>query len=343
MADSNINLAGYNNFGNTGIIGNNVEPGIAKAALAIPYGTVIPPSAFVSQAALLTYLTAAGHGTNADLRPNRYFLFAILDTFEDKTKAMGSTDTGLYQFDTIKFNTKFSFRALVNKANHQEMLSFDNSQNSYAWLILDDKGNIWGTQDLAGSGGIALYTSLSTRVDDWKQPTTKDGLGSYMFTLQFSNRAQFNENFAIFQANLDPASLPGLKNAVMNDVSAVLGTPLTITTTTDIVCIMKAGQNSIDLAQYYQAQLTKACFVATNLTLGTTLTISTLNKGTIVVMGQSYSYLWFILSAAPIVGNLVQIALAAPSAVNAIVTNFNSVTEITQTGIDGKNAAVHIF
>lgn len=345
--NSNLNLASYGIYGNTGAIPQNIEPGIAKAVALVPKGTIIPASAFVSQAALLTYLMASAHGFLADNRISRFFILNNLDTFEDKTKAMGSTDTGLSQFDTIKFNTKYTFRALTNKANHQEMLSFDNSTR-YDCYIWDALTNIWCQQDPAGSGGALALSIEQIRIMDFKPATTKDGLNSYDIAIQFANRNQFNENFGIFNTGINSDAINGLMNAVATDVSATLGTPLTITTTTDIVITLKAGQGSIDLASaaFYQTYFTtanKAMLVVTNLTLGTTLTISTLTAGTIVVAGQTYNYLWLVLSAAPTVTNVVQVALAAPSVVNAIVPNFNAVTEIAAYGVNGQNAAVHIF
>ena len=65
--------------------------------------------------------------------------------------------------------------------------------------------------------------------------------------------------------------------------------------------------------------------------------------GTIVNAGQTYYYGKFVLSAAPTATNVVQISLAAPSVVNAVIPNFNVVVEIPSPGVDGANACCHTF
>lgn len=343
MTNSNLNLSQYNIFGNTGGVITNVEPGIPRALVLAPIGTLISAATMDSQQAFYTYVNGATtSGTIADIRRNRMFAFIGLDTFSDETKKMANVDTGLDQFDTVKFNTKYKFRYITNKANHQEALKFDNSQGQYCAFIVDTNGNWWGAQDPAGSGGMVGYNIAQIRVMDFEAYTTKD-FNQYWMTIQFASRAQFNENFGIYAANIDPTTLLGLTNSVLLDVSATLGTPLSITTTTDIVCIMKSGGGSVDMVQYYLSLFTIGMFTAKNLTLGTTLTISSMTQNSVIVSGQTYYYLWFILSAAPTVGNMVQISLAAPSVTNAVIPKFDSVTEIVNPLVNGANAAVHTF
>lgn len=340
---SNVDLAQVGIWGNTGNIFQNIEPAIPKAVVLVPKGYTIPATAFTSQSAFLTYLNSSLHGPVADNRKNRWFFLENLDDFKEETKAQATLDTGLNQFMIQKFNPKYSFRYLSNKANHQELMKFQNSQNLYDVYIWDANTNIWGQADATtGGGGMTAYTLQQINVMDWKPADVKD-MNQYYFSIQLKNRIETNENFAIWTTGVDSDNVAGLMNAVMTDVSSVLGTPLSIVTTTTVVAIMKAGQNSIDLAQYYQGVLTKDCFIATDLTSGATLTISTLTQGTIVVASQTYNYLTFVLSAAPTTGHLVQIALRAPSVVNAIIPNFNAVTEIVQVGVDSANACVHTF
>ena len=340
---SNVDLAQVGVWGNTGNIFQNIEPAIPKAVVLVPKSYTIPATAFVSQSAFLTYLESSSHGTLADNRKDRWFFLQNLDDFKEETKAQATLDTGLNQFMIQKFNPKYSFRYLSNKANHQELMQFQNSQNLYDIYIWDANTNIWGQADsTTGGGGMTAFTLQQINIMDWKPADVKD-MNQYYFSVQLKNRLETNNNFAIWTTGVDSDNVAGLMNAVMTDVSTTLGTPLSIVTTTSAVGIMKAGQNSIDLAGYYQGTLTKDCFIAKNLTTGTTLTISTLTQGTIVVANQTYNYLWFILSAAPTAGNVVQFSLRAPSVVNAIVPDFNAVTEITAVGVDGSNALVHTF
>jgi len=340
---SNVNLANVGIYGNTGNVPVNLEPGIPKAVALVPKGTIIPAANLVSPAALYTYIqTAPAQGFIADSRASRWFAFIDLDDFKDETKAMASIDTGLNQLDITKFNTKFSFRYLSNNANFIEALAFDNAQNFFDCYIIDSLGQIWGRVDPNGNGGLASYSLQQIRVKDAMRPTVKD-INQYVITFQFKNRIQFNENFKIYNGGLDADGITMLQNGVLKDISSIVGTALSITTTTTIVCELKSGQDSQDVFAAYGSSLTAGCFIAKDLTAGTTLTISTFTSGTVVVAGQAYNYGKFVLSAAPTSTHLVQIALAAPSVVNAIVPNFNIVTEIAQAGVDGANAAVHTF
>lgn len=340
---SNVNVGLTQNYGNTGLVTTNIEPGIPKAVVLVPKQTIIPAAEMVSQSTFLNYLnTASAQGLIADSRANRWFALIDLDTFEDKTKAPANVDTGLYQFDHTKFNTKFSFRYMANKANHQELLNFQNT-NAYDCYIIDAAGNVWGRMDSTGSGGLMSYYIKQLFIMDFKPATVKD-LNVYDLSIQFGNRLQFNEQFAIYQAGIDPDSLVGLENAVLTDVSSTLGTPLSITTTTDVVLVIKTGVGSEDVVSVYGSSLTASCFVATDLTSGTVLTAPAIHgTGTIIVSNQTYNYVWLRHGTAPTATHKVQYTLAAPSVVNAIIPNFNMVSEIVQSGVNGANAAVHTF
>ena len=340
---SNVNLANTNNTANTGVIVQNVEPQIPKAVILVPLGTIIPAATLASQSAVYTYVNAASaQGTIADTRTTRWFALTGLDDFKDETKKNNTVDTGLNQFDITKFDTKVSFRYLTNKQNFQELLKLINT-NGYAVYIVDSAGNLWGRKDPTGAGGLAPYSLLQLFVMDWIMADVKD-FNQYRFSMQFKNRGQFNEDFAIYQAGLDSDSLVGLGNAVATDVSAVAGTPLAIVTTTDVVLTLKAGNGSQDLALAYQGLFTSACFVATDLTSGTVLTAPAVHgQGTIIIASITYNYVWLRHGTAPTTTHQVQYTLAAPSVVNAVIPNFDYVTEIAQFGVNGANAAVHTF
>jgi len=338
-AGTNVNLNTVGIYGNTGRI-PAVNLGIISAVVLVPAGTTIPASAMVSQAAFQTYI--AGKFIN-DTRSSRWFAFTSLDKFTDETKKTASEDTGRYQLDVFSFPSKFSFRYMQGIGNFVEATKFQNCQGQYDYFFVDTSGVWWGTADTTGAGGLSCYTNQQFYIPNW-MPRTVSTDAQFFVNVSLANQTQINGNFRYYEANSTPDAFVMLENAILTDVSSALGTPLTITTTTDIVFTVKYGQDSRDFVKDYQASITKACFIASNLTLGTTLTISSITMGNIVVAGQSYFYVWAILSAAPTSGNVVQIKMAAPSVVNGIITSLpNVVCEIIDPSANAANAAVHTF
>ena len=344
---SNVNLANVNIYGNTGNVPVNLEPGIPKAVALVPKGTIIPAANLVSPAALYTYIqTASAQGFIADSRANRWFAFIDLDDFKDETKAMASIDTGLNQLDITKFNTKFSFRYLANNANFIEALAFDNTQNFFDCFIVDSLGQIWGRTDPNGNGGLGSFSLQQIRVKDAMRPTVKD-ISQYTISFQFKNRIQFNENFKIYNAGLDSDGIVMSQNGILKDISSIVGTALGITTTTTMVVELKSGQDSQDVFAAYGAAIQAAgvtFFTNSDLTApATTWTIASITFKTVVVASQVYNCMVVVFSSAPTATHKIQLAIAAPSVVNALIPNFNIVTELVQVGVDSANAAVHTF
>lgn len=347
MADSNLNLAQPTNFGNLGNLkGNTLTRGIPKAYIPVPKGTIIPAASLASQAAFYAWLqTAATTGLIADSRSNRSFIFNNIDSFKDDTKTMGTVDTGLKQFQGTRYDTKHTFRYLQSYANYIEATSFNNCQNQYDMFILDSNTNLWATPDPAGTGGALALSLAQFIVEDAKAPDDKDPLGVYMISVQFDDRRQLNPASRMFATGLSADALTGLVNAQLSDESATLGTPLSIVTTTDMVITAKAGIQSYDIGspQAFGSALTAAFFVGKNLSTGAAYTTTIQGQGSIIVGGQTYWYYWLRLSATPASTNIVQVSLAAPSVTNAIIPNFNTVSEQVQVGANGVNCAVKTF
>lgn len=336
---SNVNLNTALNTGNTGTAKSSVNRSIPTAVVMVPAGTVVPPSALVSQSAFATYINAK---FIADDRTTRWFALQNLDKFTDATKAKSTEDTGIYQFDVFKFSPKFSFRYMMNFSNFVEALQFNGCQGFYDYFFFDASGNFIGAKDIAGgTQGMRAITNAQMFVEDMGfHTTTNDNM--YMFTTTCADRSQLNENSAIYQANYPVGGITMLQNANLFDVSDIV-VPAAPTTT--ISFTIKSGQDSYDVVKNYLSSLTAACFVATNLTVGGTAisaTPSSITTGSSVVSGQTIYWVKSVLSAAPTAGNIVRIALAAPSVVNAIITGLN-LESLANNNVNGANCCIHTF
>lgn len=346
-AASNLMLstgAGFYNFGNSKQAG--LKRGIPRCYILVPKGTVIPASAFVSQAAFYTYLTASAQGLIADARSNRWFRINKIDTFKDETKKMATVDTGLDQYAGTEYNTKHSFRVpIASQADVIEYKQLDGCEDYSDVIILDTKGQVWYTKDPAGTNGAAALTLAQWKTADFESPDDKDALGVAMFSVQFADRLQLNRNMGLYAAGLSPDNLPGLVNAIITDYTDILGAPLSYVSTTDMIVGVKAADNSYDLVAIYGAVFTAACFVFSNLTGGVVFGTQPLlhGHGAITVGGQAYNYLWFRFGTAPATLQ-VECAFAANSVITpSIIPNFFTVTERVQLGVNGANNGVLQF
>lgn len=324
---NNDNLNGYVNVGNTGYIPAFVEPGIPVALVLAPKGTIIPASAMASQSAFATYVNAK---FTADARSGRWYALTKLDKFEDKTKDTSTEDTGIFNLSIYSFPKKFSFRYMQNMGNYIEMTRFNNWGGDI--FIIDSNGNWWNTYDSTGAKAFSL-TQLF--VPSHKPQTTTTG-NQYMVECTLTDVAQMEQNFKIYQANYNASNITMLQNLVFTDLTATLGTPLSITATTTAVLGIKFGQDSLDFIEQYASVLTNACIVAFNTTTSAAATISTSTFSTITVAGQVYWYVKCVLAVAPTASDVVRFMSAAPSVVNGVIANSNVVTEIP-------NAALHTF
>ncbi len=334
---TNLNLNNVAATGNTGAIaqgaGAYLEPGLIRALVLVPVSdSSIPATAMVSQEAFATYVNAK---FLSDTRQSRWFMFANLDGFKDDTKKSSNEDTGVYQTNVFKYAPKYGFRYMTGFGNFQEALQFNNCQGDYNFYWLDSNGAWNGWADLNGDGSLNAYTLYQLWVNDIGRTTDKT-LNQYMIDVQAKNRMQYNEQFAYFAANTDFDAVAMLQNVWLTDVSSVLGTPLAIDTTTDVVLTAKFNQYASDFVEAYESALTAACFTAYNLTTGAALTVASAVFGEIVVSGQDYFYAAITLSAAPTATDVVRYSLAAPSVVNGVIPNANVVCE-------KPNAALHTF
>jgi len=338
MAQTNVNLNPIIQIGNTGAISTYLEPGLIRGIAMVPTGTTIPAAQMVNPSTFATYVNGK---FIADSRPSRWFGFMNLDAFEDQTKDASNEDTGVLQTEVFKYAPKYQFRYMSNWGNYQEMLSFNNTQQ-YDYFFIDSNGSWLGCVDPTGAGGLKAFSRYQFFVKDAKRATDKTA-NQYMLTVQGKNRAQYNEGARYYAANYDIDSVAMLQNVVMQDVSSVLGTPLSITTTTTAVVTAKFGDDSADFIQTYVSALTAGCFKAYNLTTASAASIASITCGSIVVSNQTYWYAKIVLSSAPTSGDVVQFTLQAPSVVNGIIPNCNVVVEIGSLTQNGFNAAVHTF
>lgn len=335
---SNVNLNNINNSGNTGRI-PTTNMGIISAIVLVPAGFTIPASDMVDNATFATFVN--GKFVNDD-RSQQWFAMTNLDKFTDDTKKTSKEDTGIYQLSIYSFPANFSFRYMQSVTNFLEALQFQNCQGSYDFFFIDTNGTWWGTYDTTGAGGLAPFTNQQFFIPNW-MPKTVSTDAQFFIEITLASQKQFNANLKYYEANTVTTSIQMLENAVLSDISSVVGSALGITTTTDIVITAKMGQDSQDIIQKYSGSLTKACFVAKDLTAGTTLTISSMTFGLVVVAGQAYYYGWAILSAAPTSGHKVQVSTASAATVAGIVPSLHCTTVIVTPGADGQNAAVHTF
>jgi hypothetical protein len=339
MGASNVNLNTVGISGNLGKI-PVANLGIPVAIVMVPVNTVIPATSMTDNATFATYVN--GNFIN-DTRSSQWFALTNLDKFSDETKKTASEDTGIYQFDIYSFPAKFMFRYMQGIANYIEMTQFRNCQGKFDIFVIDSNGTWWGTYD--STGGLAAYSLAQLFVPNWN-PKTVSTDSAFFVTITLAAVKQMNDNFKFYEANYTSSSIAMLENVVLTDVSATIGASLAAwDTTTDMVVIAKYGQDTQDLINDYGTVLTKACFVATDLNTSATLTISTMTFGTIVSGGQTYNYGYAVLSAAPTTTHKVQIAMAAPSVVNGIVTAKPNVvnTPNNLAGTNGQYCAVKTF
>lgn len=337
-AGTNLNYNGTQQSFNAGTIGTFPELGVITAVVLAPKGSVIPAANMVSQSAFATYVNAKFIN---DTYSSRWFALTNLDKFEDATKAPNDEDTGRYQLTTYTFPPKLKFRYMQGMGNFIELTKISNLQG-YDCFFIDDFGNWHGTQDITGGTlGLAGYNVTQLFVPNRVFKTTSTG-NQYMFTISLSDPTQSNGAFKYYQANTQTDAIVMLQNAVMQDISDIIPPAVT---TTSVTFTIKGGQDSYDVVKAYLSSLTAACFVATNLTSGGTViaaTPSSITTGTNVVSGQTYYWVKAVLSAAPTAGNVVRIALAAPSVVNAIIPNFN-MESLALDNVNGQNCCIHTF
>ena len=338
---SNTNLNNLGGGGNTGRVSTkNVPFGIPRAIVLAPVGTVIPQSAMVSKAAFLTYVAAA---LINNVPSQRWQIFNNLDKFTDNTPKPAEEKTGIYNRRIYKFPPEYQWRYLANVYNFIEALSFDGCEYLYQAILLDDFGTAMGTIDPAGTEGLAFRSLTQFFVEDIMLKTVSSDT-QLSIVANFASRADNNDNLKFYEAGINPMALVGLMNLWLEDVSATVQ-PTGYTSTTDFVITAKAGQGAIDWFATYGSTVTAACFIATDLTTGATLTISSVSFFTMSVAGQTYNVVMGVLSAAPTATHVVQIKLATPSAVNVVIPNANVVCEILNPAVNGQggNSACKTF
>jgi hypothetical protein len=340
MSNVNLNLVG--GFGQTGRINVPSRFDTPVAILLAPKGTVIPAAQMVDATTLTTYIQQKLINDSDALR---WYLFGNLDKFTEGTKAAATEDTGIYQKRVFKFAPEYSFRYLANVYNFIEALKFDGCEYAYDAILIDKTGTLQGTYDTSGGGGLQFRALTQFFVDDIKLKTPNSDTALTLY-VTFADRTENNDNLNFFETGgvLNPAKLAGLLNLWLTDVSATVQ-PTGYDATKCFVITAKAGQGAIDWFQTYGSSVTAACFIATDLNTGSTLTISSVAPFTMIVADQTYNVIMGTLSAAPTATHKVQVKLAAPSVINGVITGADVVCEIINPNVNGigGNSAVKTF
>ena len=161
----------------------------------------------INQSTFNTYLSAR---LLNNVRGGRWYALTQIDQFKDDTKAPSKEDTGIFNRVVFQYATLWSARYLQDFGNFQELLEFDECQNEYGLFVVDSSGNIGGTIDPAGTNGLMALSMNQFKVMNIKRRDTKTA-NIYMIDIQFTNATQFNQNYAAYVANINPANLVGLQ------------------------------------------------------------------------------------------------------------------------------------
>ena len=336
--ETNVNLNQQLATGQTGAITSSLQPGLIKFAVLVPAGTTIPAASCTDPVTFASYVKGFLQNNSYG---SQWFGVGPLSEFKDATEADSIWKTAPYSIAVFQYPHNYQFNYLSTVENFVEITQFQNWQGDY--FFIDWKGQWWGALDTTGAGGLKACQNQQFWVGNRKPMTDKTG-EMYPLLFQFGSVADTNQNFKMYAAGYTQ-NPPGFQNVVLQDQSSVLGTPLSITTTTTMVVCGKIGQDSLDLMKTFGASIAAnpTALVATDLTSGATLTISTITNGLIVVSSQQYYYLKIVLSAPPTATHQVQITLASPSVVLPLIPALNGVVAIPYAGVNGANAAVKTF
>lgn len=340
QTDSNVNLNQQLGVSQTGPISSSLQPGLLKYALLCPKGTIIPAASLTDPTTIATYLKGV---LQNNVYSSQWFSIGPLSEYKDATEADSVWKTAPYNIVVYQYPHNYSFNALVTLENFVEMTGLSNWGGDY--YFIDWKGQIWGAADPTGLGGLASFDNQQFFVGNRKPMTDKTG-EMYPVMFQFGSVADTNAKFKLVAANYTQ-NPPGLQNAIITDVSSVIGTALggAYVSTTDQVIIIKGGQDSIDLVKNYGAQIVAnlTVLVGTDLNTAGALTIASATTGLITPATQGYWYIVVRYSGAVTSTHKAQLALAAPSVILPLIANFNYVTAIPQPGVNGANAGVKTF
>jgi len=272
-----------------------------------------------------------------------------IDDLKNSTKKTATDDTGTYQVQVTAFPQKWDFvvRGTQNNLTNYQQMALMSNMTGYCFYWVDESGN-WFGAPYSSIGSMVGYSLQQFFVDAWNF-AMPDKTAKYNGSISFLSANEWIYSSYFPCPSLNANALLGLQNVTLAQPPSAAITAMiaaqTGSATTDIAVIGKLGGGAYSVTDFFQTYgsvLTKACFVATNLTLGTTLTISSMVFSSIVVSGVPYYYGYAVLSSAPTAGNVVQLALAAPATVQGIIATW-VVTEIVQLGTDASNATVKTF
>jgi len=344
--DSNVNLNQTIATGQTGLIASSITPQLIKAVVLVPKGTRIPAADMVSQSAFMTYVNGLFQANGPYPNSSQWFCLTPLSDFKNATEKDSVWKTAPYNINVFQYPHCYGFNYLSSVENFVEVTSFNNCQGAKDYFLIDFGGNWHGTLDTSGAGGLQAFNNQQFWVGN-REPATDKAGEIYPIMLQLGSALETNGSVKFFQAGYDPSSIPMLQNAIITDVSSVIGSALgaIYTAATDQVIIIKGGQDSQDLVKAYGALIVAnlTTLVSTDLNTSGHPTIASATTGLIVVASQPYYYIDVTYSAAPTTTHKVQLAFANPSVVLPLIPALNYVTAIVQPGVNAANAGVKTF
>lgn len=343
---SNVDLNLNNAWFNTGAVKNGLKPTKPTTILFVPSGFSFSAADMLTSS---SFTTAVNSLTTNATRSQRGFAIMSIDDLKNSTKKTATDDTGTYQLQVTQYPQKWDFivrGTQDNYANYQQMAMMSNMQG-YGFYFIDASGNVFGAP-YATDGSLPCFSLQQFFVESW-DVAMPDKTAHYPASISFLSAQEFIYAGYYACPTLNANALIGLQNVTLYQppsaaVTAII-TANSGSATTDIAVIGKMGggqYSTTDFFKEYGTLLTKACFVAKDLTAGTTLTISSMVFSSIVVSGIPYYYGYAVLSAAPTSGHVVQLSLASPATVQGIIATW-VVTEVVQLGTDGSNCCVKTF
>lgn len=308
-----INNANCNITGNTGAPVCDVEVGVIRYLIFIPKGFVIPAASTVSVATFATYIKAAmQQGARSGTTP-RFFITPELVEFTDATEK-----TVMEKRDNFSKPVSFppymwGWLMETKLCLFKKWRAFQNQQNQYDVLTVDENGVITGTIDPAGTTGMAGVSLYALYFPDFAQKTVQKA-AAYSINIGLVDNRQIIENRVSIAAGLTTPP-PGL-------VDVDFGTLVT-TTASHLKVTGTFGCNGSDLGYYSASLAAVGAWVFTDNGSPATPTAA----AWVPAVGTTQGYYDFTFSAPFTTAHVVTSALAAPSVLLAISSTLNIISE----------------
>lgn len=329
MAYSNINQNLVQSTGNTGLCQYGFDHTVINGAYLVPKGTLIPANSLVSQSSIATVINAGLINQTPSLR---WYGFTPLDNFKLNTKEPSSEDSGLLQTVVTAFQPSFNFDWKTNFNTWQNVFkAFQNCQGFYDIFFVDNSGNLIGTADPAGSGGLLSIALYQWFMYDHKPMDSKDpNIFTIRITLQ--DRNQFNNYFAAVQAGIVMRTQQMVQSVYLTDAVAGVYSGLALVSG-QIAVTGTFSNGAADLAFWYGVNASSPLtatnnWIVTDLNTGSAVTISAIAVKSIVSGGITYNV--FVLTCSgTTAGHVYQVKLGTIT--NLTTTNSSAYFVTDQT------------